>query len=159
MLTPSSRTSQLAIVVRRLKTHICFSLGFSAQLMALWLALAPGLVLCMERDGEFAVEASISGDVCGTGSTSAQPPGGGLAFTASIVDHCDGCNDVPLYVSGGNAAEHQHITIASPVAVASVPSTIAFAVITNESTSAHLICALQIHVPSESASGPTVLRI
>lgn len=91
-------------------------LAFCAQLTAIWLALAPGLVVCMEEDGRFAVEASVGGEVCGDMAPSHTDHSPILAGPAS--GHCGGCLDVPLFLSGDVAAGHQHATPTSVTDVA-----------------------------------------
>jgi|GEM_PF-2937947 hypothetical protein len=146
--------------MHRLKTQIYVALGLSAQLMTLWLALAPGLVLCMEEDGGFAVEASIVGGVCGDGSTGTSKTNDvGLSVSAEDVDHCEGCLDVPLYAAGASAAEHPHATVVSPTMTVSIPTLSGFSIIEFDASTKRLIRALRVVEPSLLDSRTTVLRI
>ena len=125
--------------MRRMKT-LSFLLGLSAQFTTVWLALAPGLVLCMEEDGRIAVEISIKGGGCGDTSS--------VAFS-----HCDGCQDVPLHISHTMAAEHQHAELVAAVP-AMAPELGTLLATRPEPTSIHPTRALWV-----AARGTTILRI
>jgi hypothetical protein len=136
----------------RLK-KIGFALGLCAQLTSVWLTLAPGLVLCMEEDGRIAVETSIDGGVCGDVSFSAMQVDHPWLSTMAF-SHCNGCQDVPLFLTGGVAAEHQHVDVVSPATVAATPSLAALIVTRPTSTTVPPTRALRVMAPSN-----TVLRI
>lgn len=94
--------------MRRLTTRIPILLALGAQLTTVWLALAPGLVVCMEADGRVAVEATVGGGVCGDTAPSREHPTQSPVLMSSVASHCEGCQDVPLFLASDVAAGHQH---------------------------------------------------
>ena len=104
--------------MRRPRICIPALLALSAQLTTVWLALAPGLVVCIEEDGGVAVEASINDGVCGSATPSQRHRTQPQILAGPASDHCEGCVDVPLSLASEVAAGHQHATVTTSPAVA-----------------------------------------
>lgn len=97
--------------MQRHQSYTRFLVASVAQLTSVWLALAPGLVMCMEEDGQVALEVAVNGGECGDVASSSEHPENALVLTASLAaGHCEGCHDVPLFVARDAAAQHQHAT-------------------------------------------------
>ena len=91
----------------RLLTRISFVLGLTAQVTAIWLSLAPGLVFCVEQDGQVTLEASGAGASCGGAAPEFGPTSSRPSIAEAASPHCIGCTDVPLQVADRAVAQHQ----------------------------------------------------
>lgn len=105
--------------MRQLRTSILVSIGLIAQLAAIVPSLASGLVLCVEQDGQVAMEISTQDGLCG-GFVS------DLAASAHLVaesgsGHCGDCRDVPLRLTSPVASQHQRLDSGSGAVAAMVP--------------------------------------
>lgn len=131
--------------------------GMGAQLVAIWLALAPGLVVCLEEDGRVAIEATLGAGECRDAAPAERRPAQHLALASTVPSHCPGCDDVPLFLSSGIAAEHQHAT---KVATAEVASTVSTTVLAPAWLTHRQPVTLSARPPARiSSQRTTILRI
>ena len=104
-------------------------------------AHATGAVLCIEADGEVAIERA-EGAICVEGVGERVPPG---------VTHCDVCTDVPL-PSGGDAECASFKTESSPSAQTFLPVTALLPVLDRLPVQvASMSKAVQVSLPSTPA--------
>mgnify|MGYP006444689315 FL=1 len=104
-----------------LTTRLSLILGLSANIVMLWLALTPGLVLCLEQDGRVVVEVSDGVGGCSDVEPNAERAQGHLLLALTAGD-CDGCRDIALYLSADIAVAHPHVTSESPAESPTVPA-------------------------------------
>jgi hypothetical protein len=105
----------------RLRNRVSLVLGLCLQLTAFWLALAPGLVLCLEQNGQMAIEVSTSEGRCGTSEFSSDGGAHGPILTALADTHCDGCQDVRLDIADSMSATNQRLSIESSPLLSMLP--------------------------------------
>lgn len=122
-------------------------------MVMLWLALTPGLVLCLEQDGRVVVEASDGAGGCSDADSNAGQAQGReiLALTAG---DCDGCRDIALYLSADLAAAHRHVTLEASAEAPAVPALAARVVASYASMSVVPVRALRTNQRST-----TILRV
>ena len=96
--------------MRRLLTRTSLVLGLTAHVTALSLSLAPGLVFCVEQDGQVTLEASGAGVSCGGAAPESGPASSRPSIAEATSPHCIGCTDVPLQLADLAVAQHQRGT-------------------------------------------------
>jgi hypothetical protein len=123
-------------------------------LTAFWLALAPGLVLCLEQDGQMALEVSTADGRCGTSDASSKNGARGPILIALADTHCDGCQDVRLDIAESMLATNQRLSIESAPVLSELPGHFA-----PELTHYFEVPAISVRALRTSAVRSTILRI
>jgi len=106
--------------MRRLLTRTSLVFGLTAQVTAIWLSLAPGLVFCVEQDGQVTLEASGAGASCGGAAPESGPASSRPSIAATTSPHCIGCTDVPLQLADLAVAQCQR-GVTEPQVFATAP--------------------------------------